>query len=182
MAVVVILVYFIITGLLRGSIREVTSIASLVGGFYFAYLYYTPFATVFAFLIKADHIRHIVGFLVLFCVVAIGVTLIGSVLRMFLKVMLLGAVDRILGGVIGGVKAVIVVSVLHFLALTFLPSGGAALADQSRMAPAVNKTAAVIAWLVPGDIKDNLAERLRELRWHWEFRNTEGGRQGRIEE
>lgn len=171
MAVVVILVYFIITGLLRGSIREVTSVAALLGGFYIAYLYYEPFATIFTVFIKTDYIRNIVGFLALFCFVAVSVILVGNAFRAFLKLVMLGMVDRLLGAVIGGVKAVVLISVLHFLALTFLPSGGAAVAADSRMAPAINKTATVIVYLIPGDIKRNLAERLQDVRQQWELRN-----------
>ncbi len=172
MLVVVILVYFVIIGLLRGSIREISSVAALLGGFYFAYLYYESFATVFSFLIEADHIRKIVSFLVLFCIVAAGVILAGTLLRSLMKLVLLGVVDRVMGGVIGAVKAVIIVSVLHFLALTFLPSGGAAIVAESRMAPAFNNAAGVIVYLVPDDFKRDLAARAQKLRWQWETRQA----------
>ena len=172
MLVVVILVYFVIIGLLRGSIREISSVAALLGGFYFAYLYYESFATVFSFFIAADHIRNIVSFLVLFCLVAAGVILAGTLLRGLMKLVLLGVVDRVMGGVIGAVKAIVVVSVLHFLALTFLPSGGAAIVAESRMAPAFNNAAGVIVYLVPEDFKRDLAARAQKLRWQWETRQA----------
>ncbi len=172
MVVVVILVYFLITGLLRGSIREVTSIAALLGGFYFAYLYYESFATVFSAFTEAAYVREIASFVVLFGVFAIAVILIGTLLRSLVKLVFLGFADRVLGVVIGGVKAIIVVSVLHFLALTFLPSGGAAVVAESRIAPAVNRAASAIVYLVPADFKRDLAARAQKLRWQWETRQA----------
>jgi membrane protein required for colicin V production len=173
MIVVVALVYFIIIGLLRGSIREISSIAALLGGFYFAYLYYEPFARVFSLFIQTEYIKNIAAFLVLFCSVAIGVTLAGTLLRAFTKLVLLGVVDRLMGGVIGALKAVIVLSVVHFLALTFLPAGGAAIVAQSRMAPAINNTASVIVYLIPESFKRDMTARAQKLRWQWETRQSE---------
>lgn len=170
MMVVVILVYFLIIGIIRGSIREITSIAALLGGFYFAYLYYEAFAGVFSAFIQTDYIRNITAFLVLFCIVAVSVILVGTLLRSLMKLVLLGVVDRLLGAVIGAVKAIIVISVLHFLALTFLPSGGAAIVAQSRMAPAINNAAAVIVYLVPDDFTRELSAKAQKLRWQWETR------------
>lgn len=172
MVVVVILVYFLITGLLRGSIREVTSIAALLGGFYFAYLYYESFATVFSAFLDTAYIREIAAFIVLFALFAIAVILIGILLRSLVKLVFLGFADRLLGGLLGGIKAVIVVSVLHFLALTFLPSGGAAIVAESRIAPAINSAASAIVYLVPEDVKQDLAARTQKLRWQWETRKT----------
>ncbi len=177
MVVVVILVYFLITGLLRGSIREVTSIAALLGGFYFAYLYYESFATVFSAFIEAAYIREIASFVVLFGLFAIVVILIGTLLRSLVKLVFLGFADRLLGAVIGGIKAIIVVSVLHFLALTFLPSGGAAVVAESRIAPAMNSAAAAIVYLVPEDFKRDLAARAQKLRWQWETRQAAPSRE-----
>lgn len=173
MVVVVALVYFLIIGVIRGSIREIASIAALLGGFYVAYIYYEPFSAIFSVFIEAEYIRRIAAFLVLFCVVAICIILAGTALRTLLRVVMLGALDRFLGAVIGAVKAVIVISVLHFLALTFLPAGGADIAAKSRMAPAINKAAGVIAYLVPEEAKRELASRMQRLRWQWETRGDE---------
>ena len=173
MVVVVIMVYFLIIGLLRGGIREITSIAALLGGFYIAYLGYEPFSVVFQVFISTQYIREIVAFIVLFGLVAVSVTLVGTLLRMFMKMVLLGMVDRLAGVLIGAVKAVIVVSVLHFLALTFLPSGGAAIVAQSRMAPAFNKTAAAIVYIIPEEVKRDMAARAQRLRFQWETREQE---------
>ncbi len=173
MVVVVILVYFLIIGLLRGGIREITSIVALLGGFYIAYLGYEPFSVVFQVFISREYIREIVAFIVLFGLVAVSVTLVGTLLRMFMKMVLLGMVDRLAGVLIGAVKAVIVVSVLHFLALTFLPSGGAAIVAQSRMAPAFNKTASAIVYIIPDEVKSDMAARAQRLRFQWETREQE---------
>lgn len=174
MVVVVVLIYFVIIGILRGGVREITSIAALLGGFYAAYLYYEPFSGVFSVFIETVYLRHIVGFVVLFAMVAIALTLIGAVLRAFLKLVLLGMVDRLMGGVIGAVKAIIVLSVLHFLALTFLPPGGAAVAEKSRIAPSVNSAAAFIVYLVPEEVKREMASSVQQLRFAWESRQDEG--------
>lgn len=167
MAVAVILVFFVIVGLFRGSVREVTSVVALVGGFYLACLYYEPFAMIFSAFIKSGYIRNILSFLVLFGIVVLGVTLIGNALRAFLKLVMLGMMDRFLGGVIGAVKAVLVIFVLHFLALTFLPSGGAAMVNESVMAPAISSTVSAAVSFIPEEIKRDFTARLEGLRRHW---------------
>lgn len=167
MAVAVILVFFVIVGLFRGSVREVTSIVALVGGIYLACLYYEPFAAIFSAFIKTGYIRNLLSFLLLFGIVVLGVTLIGNALRAFLKLVMLGMMDRLLGGVIGAVKAVLVIFVLHFLALTFLPSAGAAMVNESVMAPAISSTVSAAVSLIPKEIKRDFTARLEGLRRHW---------------
>jgi membrane protein required for colicin V production len=59
--------------------------------------------------------------------------------RLIVKMMLLGVLDRIFGAVFGAVKGALIVSLLLVVLVNFLPSGGAALIAESRLAPAVQR-------------------------------------------
>ncbi len=167
-AIAVILGYGIILGILRGFIREITSIAGILGGFYVAYRFYDGFAVVFSPFFENAYYPQIISFLILFVAIVVGMALLGMLLRTFLKLLLLGVVDRILGALFGGVKAVLIVSVLFFLLTTFLPPGGVAMIRDSRLAPAANAVANAIVFVIPQETKQAVVKKMEHLRWQWE--------------
>lgn len=168
MVIVVILSYCIIRGAFRGVIREVTAIAGVLGGFYAGFMHHDALAPLLSNWIHNIHYLYIASFLVLFCAVFLAVTLAGFLLRTLLKLMLLGVIDRVLGSVFGGIKAVIVVSLLFFLLVTFLPAGGANMVRDSVIAPHMNSLAGGIARVIPGDARDAIARKIRDIKAEWE--------------
>jgi len=169
-AIVVILGYGIILGILRGFIREIASIVGVLGGFYLAYAYYADFAKIFSPFIDTLYYRQIISFLAIFCAIAVGAGIGGMVLRTFLRLIFLGVVDRIFGALFGAAKAVAIIAVLHFLLITFLPGGGVTMVRNSQLAPAVNKVASVMLYIIPENAKETFVENMERLRWTWEKR------------
>ncbi|MFO7861924.1 MAG: CvpA family protein [Desulfosalsimonas sp.] len=172
MVIVVILSYCIIRGAFRGVIREVASIAAVLGGFYAAFMHHDALAPLLSGWIQNMHYLYITSFLVLFCAVFLAVTLAGVLIRTLLKLMLLGVIDRVLGSVFGALKAVIVISLLFFLLITFLPEGGARMVRDSVVAPHINAIASGIARVIPQEAREAVDRRIRDLKTQWEKNQT----------
>lgn len=174
--IVVIFGYCVILGCLRGIVREIAALIGVLGGFYLAFSFHGQFANILSPFIQNPYSRQTVGFLALFCAVAIGCALLGTVLRTFLRLIFLGVVDRIFGAVFGAAKAVVIISVLHLVLVTFLPSGGIAMMRDSRLAPAANAVAGVLFFVVPKQAKEGYVEKMERLRWKWEIKTEKPAR------
>lgn len=168
MAIVVILSYCMIRGAFRGIIREVAGIAGILGGFYAAFIHHDTLAPLLSGWIHNMHYLYISSFILLFCVVFLVVMLVGVVIRALFKLMLLGFIDRVLGIVFGGAKAVIIVSLLFFMLITFLPAGGVHMVRDSVLAPHMNFIAGGFARVVPEGVRSSVAQRIRDVKSEWE--------------
>ena len=138
MAIIVLMGYTIIRGIFRGFIREVAGIAGLLAGFYVAYAYHGHLSPMLERWITDSAYRDITSFVILFCGITLIVIGLGMLVRLVVKMMLLGVLDRIFGAVFGAVKGALVVSLLLVVLVNFLPAGGAAMVAESRLAPAVH--------------------------------------------
>ena len=167
MAIIVVLGYCIIRGIFRGLIKEVSSIAGLAAGFYVAYSYHGSVAPLFSTWITEPAYLKITSFVLLFCSVFLTIALIGILIRFVIKLVLLGVVDRVLGGVFGALKAVLVVSFAYILLITFLPVGGVSVVSSSKLAPQINTIARGIIQVVPKDVRNSYHKKLSELKKDW---------------
>jgi membrane protein required for colicin V production len=95
------------------------------------------------------------------------IALIGILIRFVIKLVLLGVVDRICGGVFGALKAILVVSFAYILLITFLPAGGVSVVSASKLAPQINTFAQGIIRVVPKDVRDSYHKKLSELKSDW---------------
>ena len=167
MAIIVVLGYCIIRGIFRGLIKEVSSIVGLAAGFYVAYSYHGSVAHLFSKWITEPAYLKITSFILLFCSVFFIIALIGVLIRFVIKLVLLGVVDRIFGGVFGALKAVLVVSFAYILLITFLPAGGVSVVSASKLAPQINTFAQGVICVVPKDVRDSYHKKLSELKRDW---------------
>jgi len=100
-------------GLFKGLIKELTSLAAIVLGIYGAKLF-APIVS--GFLIHVLHFSNKtalpVAYLLLFIAIALGLLLIANMLDKISDSMSLGGLNKLLGGLFGGLKYALVVSVL----------------------------------------------------------------------
>ncbi len=167
MAIIVILGYCIIRGIFRGLIKEVSSIAGLAAGFYVAYSYHGAVSFLFSKWITEPAYINIACFLFLFCSVFFIIALIGILIRFVIKLVLLGVVDRIFGGVFGALKAILIVSCIYILLVTFLPAGGATIIRASKLAPRIQLIASGIISVVPKEVRDSYQKKISDLKKDW---------------
>ncbi len=89
-----------LVGLFRGLIKMVFPLVGLVLGLVLAGQFHTSLAGKLTF-IEGENLARILAFVIIFLVVLIGVSLLGTFLRKFLQMLMLGWVDRLSGLIVG---------------------------------------------------------------------------------
>jgi membrane protein required for colicin V production len=141
----------IVTAILKGFIRELISLASVLAGLVIAALGYRRAGPWFADLTSSREVALGLGFLTLF----VGTLVVGAVISFFAKKLIQKAglqwFDRFLGGVFGLARGIVVDCVLLMVMLAF--SMKAEAVQRSRLAPYVATGARVIVLAMPADLK-----------------------------
>ena len=122
-------------GCLRGLVRAILSLIGLAAASVLAVRGYLDIAQRLAPLIATLWVRQAIGFALIFLAV-MGVAMVCSaLLRFALRAAGLSLMDRLLGGLFGLAKVVLVASVLLMMANKFFPSMRAQLEADSALAP-----------------------------------------------
>lgn len=166
--VVLIVTYSVVTSVVRGFVREVLGLATLVLALLIAAWFHAPLGRVLAEFLRSENQALFASFAILF-----GATfLVGFVtirlIRKLVKFASVEWVDRILGGAFGLVRGWLIAAVL-FLALTSFGIGAQAVRSSSLshyFLPAVR----LLATLTPFELKARYLIGYEEVRRWW----TEG--------
>ncbi len=149
--------------IMKGFVRELISVSSVVIGLVVAVAAYPRAALWFEDLTKSHEIAQGLGFLVLF----LGTLLLGGLISLLARKLFKAAgiqwFDRFLGAVFGLFRGVVVDWVLLFVLLAFTIKPEAV--QQSSLAPYVSAGAKVISLVMPADLKAQFRvgfERFRE--------------------
>ncbi|BBP03650.1 colicin V biosynthesis protein [Sulfuriferula plumbiphila] len=112
----------VLLGLMRGAVKEILSLAAWVLAFVAAKTFAATAAGVMPDFISNAALRYLAGFILVFIVVMALAMLLSLLLSESLKALGLGMVDRMLGGVFGFLRGMVIVTMLVLLAgLTQLP-------------------------------------------------------------
>jgi len=152
----------VIAAVIKGFVRELISLASLVVGLVVAAMGYPRAALWFEDLTKSHEIALGLGFLVLF----LGTLLLGSLFSLLARKLIKTAgiqwVDRFLGAVFGLVRGVLVDCILLLVLLAFAIKPGAV--QQSSLAPYVTTGSNMISLAMPANVKAQFRLGLEKLR------------------
>jgi membrane protein required for colicin V production len=120
--VVLVLVLAVVRGLMRGMVDTLFSLAAWILAFVLGKWGALMVAPLLPIGIENPAIRYFAGFAVVFLVVLIGVLLLGHALASLVKAAGLGSTDKLLGGVLGLAKGLVILIGLTLAAgLTSLP-------------------------------------------------------------
>jgi membrane protein required for colicin V production len=158
-----ILVASVAAAIMKGFIRELISLASLVIGLVVAAVAYPRAALWFEDLTKSHEIALGLGFLVLFLGTLVLGSLVSLLARKLIKTAGIQWFDRFLGAVFGLVRGVVVDCILLLVLLAFTIKPGAV--QQSSLAPYVTAGARIISLAMPRNLKGQFRlgfERFRE--------------------
>jgi len=109
-------------GALRGLVREVLALVAWAGAFLLANLLAPEAAKLLPQGMANEEIRLLVSFVVVFIVALVGLSVAAVLASKVVKVVGLGAADRVVGGVFGLARGLLLVMILVLLAgLTSLP-------------------------------------------------------------
>jgi membrane protein required for colicin V production len=132
-------------GCLRGLVRAILSLIGLGAASVLAVRGYPDIAQRLAPLIATLWVRQAIGFALIFLAVMAVTMVCSALLRFALRAAGLSLMDRLLGGLFGLAKVVLVVSVLLMMANKFFPSMRAQLEADSALAPFLFRNAEFLA-------------------------------------
>ena len=132
-------------GCLRGLVRAILSLIGLAAASVLAVRGYPDIAQRLAPLIATLWVRQATGFALIFLAVMAVAMVCSALLRFALRAAGLSLMDRLLGGLFGLAKVILVVSVLLMMANKFSPSVRAQLEADSALAPYLFRNADFLA-------------------------------------
>ena len=121
-AVAFLFLFFMARGLWIGCMRQLAAFFALVGSYYLAGQYADQFIPFTERFVTNPKLIFLVSFAGIFLIAALIFSLIGKLLHRFLQISLFGGFDRLLGLVLGGVKAAVVASMLYMVLASSLSS------------------------------------------------------------
>lgn len=146
---IVIILLSMFLGILKGFIKELLSLVFLVVATILSFLYYSEIGGFLLKYIKNKNISKFVGFVLIFVIVLI----VGSLVTFFLKkIFVLGplkSIDKILGGVFGLIRGILISCVIVFGLIASNIEGG--LCNDSKLFPFFKETIDFTFNLVPDE-------------------------------
>ena len=133
-AILIIIALSTIVSLVRGFVKEAMSLAVWVAAFFIASWYYTDLASYFTG-IEDEMVRNAVAVLALFIATLIVGAIVNYVLGQLVHKTGLTGTDRVLGGVFGALRGVLIVSAVLFFVDSFTGLASAEWWQQSVMIP-----------------------------------------------
>jgi len=130
----VLLVLGLIRGLMVGLVLQVASLAGLAVGGYAAYFYYPEISSLLAGLIQKATYRDVIAFILIFISVYLIMMMVARLVQFLMKISMAGWLNRLLGMVLGFLKAAILCAVVLIVIDLFLPSK-VAFVENSLLAP-----------------------------------------------
>jgi len=159
LAIAAVLVISVLLGVWRGVVSEVLSLISWIAAFFAARLWGTGLAQILAQWSVPPHdplLRGALALVLIFIATLLLFTLLSKLLTGLLRAVGLGSLDRLLGGVFGGARGLIVLWFLVLIAgLTELPQHHT-WREASLTAPLETAVIAGKPWLPPA-----LAQKIR---------------------
>jgi len=135
--ILIIIGLFLVKGLLRGLMKELCSLVGLIVGSLLAFRFHGPLAEamVSAFKLPAS-VCVVLAFLAIFLTILLIFGLIGMLLSKYVKLLYVGGLNRVAGGIFGMVQGVLLLSVVMFgLSVSPLPEWGKLALKDSTLTP-----------------------------------------------
>ncbi len=135
--ILIILGAFTLKGLVRGLMKELCTLVGLIAGALLALNFHGPLAEsmVLAFSLP-EQLCAILAFLAIFLLTMLIFIFIGMILSRYVKLMYVGGLNRVAGGLFGLVQGILILSLIVFaLTLRPLPVGLDDQLEVSTLAP-----------------------------------------------
>jgi membrane protein required for colicin V production len=156
------LVFSIAGAALEGFFQEAFKMAGLVVGYLLAAWQYHRLADWFAPHLKSPWIGDMIAFLIIFFAVLIVAGFAGRIARWVMKKAGLSTIDRVLGGVLGLLRGVLVVAIVLTAVAAFEPA--AQWLEPSELAPYFLVGGRAAVWLAPPELRQRFYQGLDYMR------------------
>jgi len=156
---IIIITLFTLLGIKRGFIKGTFSIIAIIIGLVAGIMFYTQAVGVLKGygLIKNVSIASVIGFLIITVASYLLIQILAWALTKFLSTLHLSLLDRIMGGFLGIITGVILVSFIISGISFFFPENEPPLRN-SVFVPYVNGSFAIIKEVIPEDFKKDLQQ------------------------
>jgi membrane protein required for colicin V production len=148
----VILAISIVLGLIKGFIRELFSLAFFIIAVVLSFLYYFETGNLFLAQLRNRDLANFVGFILIFALVVIVGAVVTWAIKKIFVVGPLKSVDRMLGGVFGLVRGILVSAIIVFGLVVFPVDDR--LVVESRFSPYVLRTIGIFLDVLPEKFKE----------------------------
>ena len=150
---------------LKGLVREITSLVALIGGFILAVIYYGAPAHYLHEFTRNDSVANLLGFLIIFLgCIAIG-AIISFIVNRFMKAAKIQWIDRLLGGVFGLLRGWAICSIIVIGIIAFPIRDG--VMAHSVLAPFLLAGARAAVHLVPQNLERQFNEQYKKVLQMW---------------
>ena len=160
--IVAVLVFSVLMALFRGFFREACSFAGLIAGIWLAAWNYPLVAAPLRRFITSEGIADAIAFILIAVVVMLVAGLAGYVLSKTFRVIGLGWLDSLLGGVFGFFRGCLLVTIGMMAVAAFLPQS--TWAHDSTLAPYFLMPADELSSMVPAVLRVRIREGVILLR------------------
>jgi membrane protein required for colicin V production len=161
LVIVIALAAATLTGFAEGFFRSVCSLGGLVLALIVASWNYAAVAKIFLPLIHFDDIANALAFLVVAVVVVGLVNLIGAFLAKAFRMIGLGCLDRLAGGIFGFFQGAVVVTLCILVTVAFFPK--AHWLTQARLPRMFFGACHLSTHVTPSELADRVRDGLKEL-------------------
>ncbi|MBR3664028.1 MAG: CvpA family protein [Desulfovibrio sp.] len=151
--IILLLVFFSLTGLKNGFIQEIAGILSLLIGFTLANTQHAKVAPYMSFLAN-ENLRIILAYILIFIATMLIVSLVARLLRKILELSFAKWIDNLLGLVLGFAKGLFLCSLLIVVVQTIF--GQAAFVQNSHTIPYLSALIDHIKNFMPADLTSRL--------------------------
>lgn len=165
-AVIGILVAGLLVGWQRGFLTQATGVVGIVAGFYLADRFHEGLRVHVVDRVLDSDNNGAIAFVAIVVAVLIVTMLASWLVRKLVENFELGAYDRAMGGVFGGLKAALLCAALLLVLTSFAPSNGSIshAIGRSRAGPVLWHAIAGAARMLPGDYAARASAYLEEHR------------------
>jgi len=162
-AILVIVLLSVVSGLWKGIVREVLSLGGVVLGILAGLLFGGNLGKGFERWIPNEAAAYAVAMILVFVLVMLATELISRIVTKLIKLVKLGFVNHLLGGAFGLVRGFLIGAVMVLALGLFLDPGHSVLAE-SKLVPVLGFGAEVMAGLLPEDIQATFEAQVDTLR------------------
>jgi len=157
--IIITLIFLTVKGVLRGFIREISSLAGIILGIWLGNLCMQQLTQFLSGYVPASRFLPLVSFSLIFVGILILCNLIGWSLRLFFKKVFLGWFDKLMGAVFAILKTILLTYLVIVILTFFIPQKAPLIAD-SLLAPYVIKSYQSITSLISPDHYKNWKKRI----------------------
>ena len=160
----------VLLGVWRGLTRLLIGVGALVAAFILAAQFHWQVAVSMVRVVEMpEPVANLVAYLAIFLGTMLAGALVASVLGRLLKAAMLGWADRLAGGAVGLVAALLAAALIILPVVAYTPSGAAVLRN-SVLAPYVTVVADIANHLVPDRLSAQYRDKMESLRQYWQQR------------